>query len=267
MILIEEVPVAPAVTKYVDRYQLFITKEPIFFKTIPNGKIECYFVKQGEFSRWDSETESFILSNTSGILPATNKATFYHIPANIICLNIKFKLTILSLSLFKGILTNWQDFKLTELISKVEQKNILSDITEENPTIPVYRLDGIIKNCLDHYFIDLKIDKVIQLMEDQMINQLRVVDLADKMNMSPKSMERWIKKQFNLSPKELLQVLRFEYASHELKNQPNSKLIDSIAYGYYDQSHFIKECRKITGYSPKDFFSKMKLSTNDIVFE
>ena len=267
MILIEEVPVFPAVAKYVDRYQLFITKESIFFKTIPNGKIECYFIKQGEFSRWDSETESFILSNTSGILPATNKAAFYHIPANIVCLNIKFKLTILSLSLFKGVLTNWRDFKLTELISKAEQKNILSDITEENPTIPVHQLDIIIKNCLDQYSVDLKTDKVIQLIEVQIADQLRVVDLADKMNMSPKSMERWIKKQFNLSPKELLQVMRFEHVSHELKNQLNSKLIDSIAYGYYDQSHFIKECRKITGYSPKDFFSRMKLPTNDIIFE
>ena len=110
-------------------------------------------------------------------------------------------------------------------------------------------------------------DKVIQLIEGQLTDQLRVVDLADKMNMSPKTMERWIKKQFNLSPKELLQVMRFEHVSSELKNQPNSKLIDSIEYGYYDQSHFIKECRKITGYSPKDFFSRMKLPTNDIIFK
>lgn len=267
MILIEEIPVFPTVAKYVDRYQLFITKEPVFFKTIPNGKIECYFVKEGEFSRWDSEKESFILSNTSGILPATNKAAFYHIPANIVCLNIKFKLTVLSLSLFKGLLANWQDFNPTALISKVEQKNILSDITEENPTIPVHQLDIIIKNCLDQYAVDLKMKKVIQLIKSQITDQLRVVDLADKMHMSPKSMERWIKKQFNLSPKELLQVIRFEHVSYELKNQPKSKLIDSIAYGYYDQSHFIKECRKITGHAPKDFFSKMKLPTNDIIFE
>mgnify|MGYP003667505259 CR=1 FL=1 len=267
MILIEETPINSTVAKYIDRYQLFITKEPIFFKTIPNGKIECYFVKQGEFSRWDSETESFILSNSSGILPATNKAAFYHIPANIICLNIKFKLNILSLSLFKGLLTNWQGFRLTELISKNEQENILSNITEETPAIPIHQLDTIIENCFNKYPIDLKIDTFIQLIERKITDQLRVVDLADKMNMSPKSMERWIKKEFNLSPKELLQVLRFEHVSHELKNQSNRKLTDSIAYGYYDQSHFIKECRKITGYSPKDFFSKMKLPTNDIVFE
>ena len=267
MILIEEAPVLSAVTKYVDRYQLFITKKPIFFKTIPNGKIECYFVKQGEFSRWDSETDSFILSDSSGILPATNKVAFYHIPADIICLNIKFKLNILSLSLFKGLLTNWQDFKPTKLISKTKQEKILSDITEENPIIPIDQLDTMIANCFSQYSNDLKVEKVIQFIEGKITDQLRVTDLTNKMNMSPKSMERWIKKQFNLSPKELLQVMRFEHASHELKNQPNSKLIDSIAYGYYDQSHFIKECRKITGYSPKDFFSRMKLPTNDIVLE
>ncbi len=267
MILIEETPVLSAVTKYVDRYQLFITKEPIFFKTIPNGKIECYFVKQGKFSTWDSETDSFILSDSSGVLPATNKVTFYHIPADIICLNIKFKLNILSLSLFKGLLTKWQDFELTKLISKTKQEKILSDITEENPIIPINQLDAIVMNCINQHPNDLKVEKVIQLIEDKITDKLKVADLTNKMNMSPKSMERWIKKQFNLSSKELLQIMRFEHASHELKNQPNSKLIDSIAYGYYDQSHFIKECRKITGYSPKDFFSRMKLQTNDIVFE
>ncbi|WP_394746757.1 helix-turn-helix domain-containing protein [Spongiimicrobium salis] len=267
MILIEKDPVLPTVAKYVDRYQLFITKEPLFFKTIPNGKIECYFVKQGQFSKWDSETESFTLSNSSGILPATNEATFYHIPANIICLNIKFKLHILSVSLCKGLLTNWKDFNPIQLISKIDQENMLSYITEENPIIPVDQLDSSIENSLRQYAVDLKIDTLITLIEGQITNPLRVVDLAHKMNMSQKSLERWVKKQFNLSPKELLQILRFEQVSHDLKNQPHSKLTDSIAYGYYDQSHFIKECRRITGYAPKDFFARMKLPTNDIVFE
>jgi len=267
MILIEKNPILSTVAKYVDRYQLFITKEPIFFKTIPNGKIECYLVKQGEFSKWVPEKDSFVSSDTSGILPATNKVAFYYIPANIICLNIKFKLNALGLPLFKGVLTDWESFKLDKLIPEIEQKNILSEITEENSDIPITQLDSIIQHSIRQYPIDERIDKALQLIEAQITNKFRVVDLADGMNMSPKSMERWIRKEFNLSPKELLQIIRFEHVSHELKNQPNSKLIDSIAFGYYDQSHFIKECRKITGYSPKDFFSKMKLPTNDIIFE
>ena len=115
--------------------------------------------------------------------------------------------------------------------------------------------------------MDKKVDLIVELMQDPTNSSFRVVDLANYMNMSQKSMERWIQKQFNLSPKKLLQVIRFEHVSRKLKNHPNRKLIDSIEYGYYDQSHFIKECQKITGYAPKDFFSKMKLSANDVIFE
>ncbi len=267
MILIEEHPESQIAAKYVDRYQLFIIKEPAFLKTIPNGKMDCYLIKRGEFTKWDIKSESFIPSSKSGILPATNQASFYYIPAYLICLNIKLNLNILSLSLFSGLLSDWERFDMTDLVPKIEQSRMLSRISEDHASIHVQELDAIIKQALSKHSIDEKIEKVLALIEGRLTNKFKVADLANEMNMSEKSMERWIRKQFNLTPKELWQVIRFQQASYNLKNQPNRKLIDSLAYGYYDQSHFIKDCRKITGYAPKAFFSKMKLPTNDIIFE
>lgn len=267
MILIEEKPKVATLAKYVDRYQLFIINEPAFLKTIPNGKIDCYLVKKGGFAKWDIESESFVLSRTTGILPATNKTSFYHIPTNMICLNIKFNLNIIGFSLFSGLLTNADDFDITCLIPEIEQKNILTKISEENPTICVDELDTIIGHSLSNQSFDKKVNTVVKLMQEQVTGKFRVNDLADSMNMSQKSTERWIQKRFNITPKKLLQVIRFQSVSRKLKSQPNSKLIDSLEFGYFDQSHFIKECQKITGNTPKDLFDKMKLSTNDIIFE
>lgn len=267
MILIEERPKNPAVTKYVDRYQLFIIKEPAFLKTIPNGMIECYFVKEGEFIKWDPESELLNSSGSSGFLPATNEPSLYHIPDQLICLNIKLSLNILSISLFSGLLTEWKSFETNNLIPEVEQKNVLSEISEEAPEIDVNRIDLLIEQTLSKHTIDDKIEKVLELIKERITGKFKVGDLAEGLNMSNKSFERWIRKEFNLTPKELWQINRFQLVSYDLKQQPNRKFIDSLAYGYYDQSHFIRECRKITGYSPKELFSKMKLPTNDIIFE
>ena len=267
MILIEERPKLPAVSKYVDRYQFFIISEPAFLKTIPNAKIECYFVKKGGFHQWDVDSESFIWAGSSGILPATNQASFYHIPSCLVCLNIKLNLNILGLSLFSGLLTNWQSFDTSKLIPPTARENILSELSESNTAIQVDALDSTIGHSLDKFSVDEKIDRVISLIESSITGKFKVAELSDSIHMSEKSMERWIRKEFNLAPKELWQVIRFQNASRKLKNRPNMKFIDALEFGYYDQSHFIKECRKMTSYSPKELFSKMKLPTNDIVFE
>ncbi|MDW3194305.1 MAG: AraC family transcriptional regulator [Cytophagales bacterium] len=267
MTLCEEHPKDLAVSKYIDRYQLFMIQEPAFFKTIPNGKIECYMVKSGEFKTWDVPSQSFISGGSSGILPATNQPTFYHIPGKLICLNIKLNLNIVGLSMFNGLLTNWAGFDVANLIPLEEQQRILAKCSESDMTIPVSDLDAAIELSLCRNPINSQVEKVVALMEDQLTSKFKVSDLASNMAMSEKSLERMVKKQFNLTPKELWQVIRFQHASHKLKNQPNSKFIDALEFGYYDQSHFIKECRKITSYSPKELFSKMKLPTNDLAFE
>ncbi|MCR9252820.1 MAG: helix-turn-helix transcriptional regulator [bacterium] len=267
MILIEERPKNPTLTKYVDRYQLFIIKEPAFLKTIPNGMIECYFVKEGEFIKWDAESELTKSSGPLGFLPASNQPSLYHIPDNLICLNIKLNLKILSFSLFSGFLTEWKSFEANSLIPEVEQKIVLSGISDEAPEIDVNKIDSLIEQTLSKHAIDHQIEKVLELIEERLTGKFKVGDLAEGLNMSNKSFERWIRKEFNLTPKELWQVTRFQQVSYDLKHKPNRKFIDSLAYGYYDQSHFIKECRKITGYSPRELFSKMKLPTNDIIFE
>jgi len=267
MILLEDRPENQSLTNYIDRYQLFIIKEPTFLKTIPNGKIECYLIKEGSLTKWNIDSESFNTINKTGILPATGEASIYHIPSKLICLNIKFKLNILGFSLFSGLLSNWQKFDVTSMIPILEQKKILSNINEENPAIDVNELDRVLKNALKNQSIDKNIDTIVNLIQDPLSSTFRVIDLANRLNMSQKSTERWIQKQFKLTPKKLLQIIRFEHTSYKLKNQPKRNLMDSLEFGYYDHSHFIKECQKITGYPPKTFFSKMKLQTNDLIFE
>lgn len=265
MILIENQPKDSIVTKYVDRYQLFIINEPAYLKTIPNGKIECYFVEEGGFLRWNNEGKSFESSGLSGYLPATNQASLIQIPTKLICLNVKLNLTILSLSSFNGFLKRWKGFPVSALLSENEQEKLDGWIDTKKLKINVPIIDKVLANSLSRACINEDVEKVIKLIESSISTNIKICELADKANKSGKTFERAIRKQFNMSPKDLWQVLRFENVSSDMKNRSDRRFIDSLAYGYYDQSHFIKECRKFTGYPPKEFFSKLKFSTNDII--
>jgi AraC-like DNA-binding protein len=267
LILIEDHPINPLVAKYVDRYQFFHIKDKGYFKTIPNGKIELYIVSAGAFRLWDEESEVFNTSQSFGFIPATSKVSLYEIPDHLICLNIKFNLNVLGLPFFEDFLMDWQSHSVADFIPPKEIQQLKSLITSGLKNLPINIIDRILNDPLEESNVNHEVVQLIELMEEYIHSDFRVTSLADRMNKSPKTLERLTKRKFNLTPKNLWQLIRFEQATSHIKRSNTSRLIESLAYGYYDQSHFIKECKKITGYSPKEFFSKLKLSTNDLIFE
>lgn len=266
MNLVESLPIDPYVAGYVDRYQLFEVNEPAYLKTVPNGKIECYLIKEGHFERWDNTRNEFVSSGESGFLPASKATSLYAIPGRLLCLNIKFNLNVLELSFFDGFLTNWNDRQITELFGSAWTL-LLDAVDFTAKQLDVVLLDEQIHHAFSGMARDTQLSDAIHLIEHEQGDTIRLDDLADQLNMTRKTLERWIKKHFNLTPKELVQVLRFESTTAHLKSNASQRMIEALQFGYYDQSHFIKECKKITGYAPKEFFSKLKLSTNDIIIE
>jgi AraC-like DNA-binding protein len=103
-------------------------------------------------------------------------------------------------------------------------------------------IDLIAKNCVDVIF--------------QSQGQLSVVDLADKMKINRRNIERKFTTAIGMSPKQLARVVRLQATIRMLEQKKFSSLT-SLAYenGYYDQAHFIKDFREFTGVSPKSFFS------------
>lgn len=72
-----------------------------------------------------------------------------------------------------------------------------------------------------------------------------VGDMAAITDMSPRHLQRTLKQTTGFSPHDLLKVLRLQqsFGRHYLES-------------YTDQSHFIHSFRKITGYTPAQYFSK-----------
>lgn len=82
---------------------------------------------------------------------------------------------------------------------------------------------------------------------------VRVSQLCNKFNITPRSLERRFKEEIGLSPKEMLQIFRINKAVRMIIEQPHDDLTQ-IGYmcGYYDQSHFIREIKQIANILPGD---------------
>lgn len=72
--------------------------------------------------------------------------------------------------------------------------------------------------------------------------------------LSERQIERNFKRCIGISISRFLRVARFERAKQLIADQPSWRLTD-VAHlaGYFDQSHFISDFKRLTGASPKNF--------------
>lgn len=79
--------------------------------------------------------------------------------------------------------------------------------------------------------------------------------LSDRYFSSPRNFERRFKEFAGLPPKLFSRIVRFQSTVKEYGKKGQSLTEIAYEFGYYDQSHFIREFREFSGYSPKAFFS------------
>lgn len=79
--------------------------------------------------------------------------------------------------------------------------------------------------------------------------------LSDRYFSSPRNFERKFKEFAGLPPKLFSRIVRFQSTVKEYGKRGQSLTDIAYEFGYYDQSHFIREFREFSGYNPKAFFS------------
>ena len=94
-------------------------------------------------------------------------------------------------------------------------------------------------------------------------NKINVSDLCRDSCLSQRQVERKMKAAVGVSPKSFQQIARFEGVIKELLLNRQQKYLDkAIDYGYYDQSHFLKEFKKYIGEYPHCFLQEKNFMSN-----
>ncbi len=86
---------------------------------------------------------------------------------------------------------------------------------------------------------------------------LSLNELAGKVYISSRQLEREFKQKLGISPKQYMRIARLNEVNRRITSGKRIDLTDlSHSIGYSDQSHFIKDFKNITGESPKVFINK-----------
>lgn len=88
-------------------------------------------------------------------------------------------------------------------------------------------------------------------------NVLQLNSISDELAISNRQIQRKIKEYVGVSPKVFQRIARLESVmKYLLLNKKKDYLDIALDRGYYDQSHFIKECNNFLGASPSIFLQE-----------
>ncbi|REC48020.1 helix-turn-helix transcriptional regulator [Chryseobacterium pennipullorum] len=95
---------------------------------------------------------------------------------------------------------------------------------------------------------------------------LSIDDLSKNLKISEATLFRLFKNNLGQNPKSYLKTIRFRKALDDILKPRNS--LTGIAYQnqYYDQSHFIKDFKNLTGFSPNKIVEKISVTEKDFAW-
>lgn len=82
--------------------------------------------------------------------------------------------------------------------------------------------------------------------------RIKVKEIAGILDVSIRKLERQFEEILGLPPKQFIRLVRFQKTVEKLKKLDESGKLTDIAYesGYFDQAHFIKDFKSLSGQSP-----------------
>lgn len=141
----------------------------------------------------------------------------------------------------------------------IEQKIIDAKSTAERINL----IETFLLNRLKDY---KTIDRIVKSTVETILTangQLSIDELSKKMNINRRQLERKFSSAIGLSPKQLSKTIRLQATLHRLLNKKFTSLT-ALGYEneYYDQAHFIKDFKELTGYTPGEFYgNNLKMSS------
>ncbi|WP_060874487.1 helix-turn-helix domain-containing protein [Myroides odoratus] len=120
-------------------------------------------------------------------------------------------------------------------------------------------------DALESYLLVLLHEKKLDLIE-KIVGDLdadsKIEEIAKKHNITRQYMNRLFVKHLGKSPAEYRKIQRFRNSI--LKRKESKNYTELAQYGFYDQAHFNKDFKLLTGHTPQTFFNQVNTSQENI---
>jgi AraC-like DNA-binding protein len=143
---------------------------------------------------------------------------------------------------FEDIFGAW-GARLQQMLANIE------DVQEKISSLQYALIYLLNKNTKDYSLLDHTIDVI-----NESHGIVSVKELQTQTGYSKRYLDMLFKEHVGVSPKRLASIARFQIF-YQLWVQEKSKAFfkDNLYTYYYDQSHFIKEFKRFTGFTPQKF--------------
>ena len=101
--------------------------------------------------------------------------------------------------------------------------------------------------------MDQRVDKVLQIMRDDLRQELSLAGLAQSVNLSVWRLSHIFRSDVGMSPIQYLKFLRMEKAKYLLETSFLSVKEITHRVGLNDESHFVRDFKKVYGLPPANY--------------
>ena len=249
-----EYPVSLGLSNYVECYWtleagagFFADKELI----IPGGRAEIVLSFRGSFNWYNADNRIVASALKNFIMGQRNCPFFIHSTGHVMLLGIRFK---------QGGISSFIDNPVSEITNSFipidelfgnEAAEWVEKLNEEQSIHERIRMiENILLSRLKESEEQLFCTKAMFYLK-QPDHQINVDSFCSTHQIYYKKLERTFLKITGYPPKNLSSINRLYKALHLARNAQANLTQISYECGYFDQSHFIRECKKFTGNTPK----------------
>lgn len=237
-------------------------------RSIPNGRLDSWVILQGSFEIFAPAYGAYLPVAAAGIMPLSSKPLMFRITSDLCCFNIKFFPTLLNWPPF----CNWSSqnhnvsfdafFSLAPLWHSLGGAQHLHDKAAcvESFLLGVLEQNKVEDSWLDAVLLDIETSE----------EEPRLDHLAARHFVSPKTLQRMFQQRLGMNPKTYLKLVRFQRAASDIQltrltHSAAKSMGLSLRHGYFDQSHFTRDCKALTGLNPRRLFDRLPGNVTDLV--
>ncbi len=256
MIYREYQPQNPILKKYIEYYNTITGngQTPHTFTSIPEGKCGLVFMLRGSASYIQSSCiEKFNQSVFWGLLDAP---VLVQMSPNIQTFSVVFRPGMAGCFVPRSMEDKTGRPIPLNFIYNKNTNFITEQLAEEkNSYKKIQLLESFLLNQLN--INNNRILKSLELISGSLQFQ-SLTNISEQLNISSRRFRMEFRAHCGISPKRLMRILRFRKALYSVPNFRQNLTAFALNLGYYDQAHFCREFKILSGCSPKEYFYNEK---------